>query len=79
MKPERIKKHCSSCGKQTIKGKGLEFISSIIRDGSGTVDVSNSDMSHLDNTSFSLNSLSITNKTYIASEFNSYVVKLKNN
>jgi prenyltransferase beta subunit len=77
MKPERIIKHCSLCGKKTIKGKDLEFISSIIRDGSGTVDTSNEDMSHLDNTSFSLNSLSITNKTYIASEFNSYVVRLK--
>lgn len=63
--------------KMEKKGKELNFISWIKRDGSGTEDVSTSDMTHLDDTTFKINCLSITNKTYIASEFNSYVVKLK--
>ena len=62
----------------TIKGKDLIFISWIKRDGSGTEDVSNKDMSSDDETIFTLNCLSISEKTYIANEFNSYVVKLKN-
>lgn len=60
-----------------VKGSELIFISSILRDGSGTVNVSNIDMSHLNSRIFILTSLSVTNGTYIASEFNSYVVKLK--
>lgn len=60
-----------------LKGCDLIFISQIKRDGSGTIDLSNKDMSHYENTTFILNRLSISNDTYIASEFNSYVVKLK--
>lgn len=59
----------------TKLGKNLEFISRIKRDGSGTEPVN--DCKHLDNTVFELNCLSITQGTWIASEFNSYVVKLK--
>lgn len=59
------------------KGKYLEFISRILRDGSGTVNVKDKDMRHLNNTKFSMSRLSITENTWIASEFNSYVVKIK--
>ena len=68
--------HCALCGRKTVKGSELIFISNIARDGSKTSDLTNTDMSHLNNTAFALNSLSITNKTYIACEFNSYVVRL---
>ena len=58
------------------KGRELIFISRILRDGSGVepVDV---DMSHLDKTKFTMNCLSITKGTWIACEFNSFVVKIK--
>jgi hypothetical protein len=56
-------------------GKELIFISVIRRDGSGTDPVK--DAKHLDNTNFTITCLSITKGTYIASEFNSYVVKFK--
>lgn len=59
------------------KGKELEFISCILRDGSGTSSVKDTDMRHLDETVFNLQCLSITQKTWIASEFNSYVVRIK--
>lgn len=68
--------YCASCGRKTAKGSELIFISNIARDGGKTSDLTNTDMSHLNNTVFVLNSLSITNKTYIACEFNSYVVRL---
>ena len=62
--------------RKTAKGSELIFISNIARDGSKTSDLTKTDMSHLNSTVFVLNSLSITNKTYIACEFNSYVVQL---
>ena len=58
-------------------GSELEFISRIKRDGSGTV--VDDDYSHLTKTKFRMSCLSITYGTWIASEFNSYVVKLKPN
>lgn len=67
---------CASCHRMKAKGRELIFISFIKRDGSGTIEISKN-MSHLDNTVFDLNSLSITNKTYIACEFNSYVVRFR--
>jgi len=67
---------CELCRREKAKGSVLIFISSIKRDGSGVSDVSNTSMSHLNNTVFKLNTLSLTNKTYIASEFNSYVVRI---
>ncbi len=60
-----------------IQGKDLIFISAISRDGDGTLPLKNIGMNHLDNDWFKINCLSLTNKTYIASGFNSYVVKLK--
>jgi len=61
------------------KGKDLIFISRIRRDGSGVEMVEEQvvaqDLSQ--NETFEINCLSITNGTYIASGFNSYVVKLK--
>ena len=58
-------------------GRQLEFISWIVRDGSGTTPVGSKDMDHLANEKFSITCLSMTEKTYIAAGFNSYVVKLK--
>ncbi len=57
-------------------GEELIFISQINRDGNGTTQVTETP-EHLLKESFAINSLSLTNKTYIASGFNSYVVKLK--
>lgn len=72
------------------KGKELEFISWIKRDGSGTVPVGTEwdvdkdypkldDVSHLDDDEFTIVGLSLSKKTFIASGFNSWVVKLKSN
>lgn len=69
-------------------GKQLEFISVIKRDGSGVIAIptqwnENSDypkvdnMAYLDDDIFTISILSLTEKTYIASGFNSFVVKLK--
>lgn len=61
-------------------GKDLIFISRILRDGSGVEPISDqSSMDFVKNTKFQMVCLSITNGTYIASEFNSYVVKPKDN
>ena len=57
-------------------GKELIFISMILRDGSGTKDCLKLDMCNLDNERFEINCLSISHGTYIASGFNSYVVKI---
>ncbi len=57
-------------------GKELEFISCIKRDGSGTSPIE-AEPKHLQETTFVLAGLSITLGTFIASEFNSYVVKIK--
>ena len=69
--------YCDVCLRKRAKGKELIFISAIKRDGSGTSVFKDNSMSHLDNTEFVINSLSITNKTYIACEFNSYVVRFR--
>lgn len=72
------------------KGKDLIFASLILRDGSGTIPVgtewtTNSnhprtdDISYMDDDLFTLNTLSISHKTYIASGFNSWVLMLKPN
>ena len=69
-------------------GKELEFISWIKRDGTGTIMIGGEwnssmdmpkidDMSYEDDSTFDVNGLSITNKTFIACGFNSFVVKLK--
>jgi len=75
---KRYVKRCALCGDYQAKGKELNFISWIKRDGSGTDYITKeNDMRHLDDTTFNINGLSLTNGTYIASEFNSYVVKFK--
>ena len=67
------------------KAKDLDFISWIKRDGSGTEPVPDDMLESMLNNKFSkddeykLNVLSLSNKTFIASGFNSFVVKLKNN
>lgn len=73
-----------------VKGSKLEFISFIKRDGSGTILVGtewdtnsnhpktdDTEMSYLDDDEFNLTILSLSNKTYIASAFNTWVVKIK--
>lgn len=61
------------------KGKKLEFISKIKRDGSGVEPVEKEYIDLIRNDEFVLNRLSITEDTYIASGFNSLVVRLKEN
>ena len=70
--------------KNKAKAKELEFISWIKRDGSGTEKVPEDMLENMLNNKFAkddyfrLNVLSLSNKTFIASGFNSFVVKLKN-
>lgn len=64
------------------KASELEFISRIKRDGSGVQILGKEDCDKLASAEyfdevFALNPLSITHETYIASGFNSYVVKYK--
>lgn len=70
------------------KGKQLHFISFVKRDGTGTIMIPSKwddksgypkvdDMSYVDDETFRLSVLSLTEKTFIASGFNSFVVKLK--
>jgi hypothetical protein len=66
-----------------MKSTELIFISRIKRDGSGTQKVFKKDIKHLTENKFAkqeeytISGLSISHGTYIASGFNSYVVKLK--
>jgi hypothetical protein len=71
-------------------GKELEFISWIKRDGSDVIPVGTEwnkdcghpktdDMNYLDDTEFEIRAISMTYKTFIASGFNTWVVKLKEN
>ncbi len=57
-------------------GSELLFISKINRDGKSVDILSKTPKSELQ-TVFKLTSLSLSNETFIASEFNSYVVKIK--
>jgi hypothetical protein len=70
------------------KGKQLDFISFIKRDGTGTIMVGTKwdknksypkvdDMSYLDDEIFEVTCLSLSNKTFIASGFNSFVVRIR--
>lgn len=67
------------------KAHELEFISQIERDGSGTTKVEESYLkSMLENplmkdTDFELHRLSLSEKTFIAFNFNAFVVRLKKN
>ena len=58
-------------------GKELEFISWIKRDGSGTKMVKKKLIELMQEDTFKVNCLSLTEKTFIASGFNSFVVRLK--
>ena len=58
-------------------GRELEFINQINSDGSGVTSVDNKYLEYIKNDRFQLSCLSITEKTWIASGFNSFVVKLK--
>jgi len=65
------------------KASELEFISQIKRDGSGVTKIKESFTKVMEgnnlmlNDVFEINCLSISEKTFIASGFNSFVVKLK--
>jgi len=63
--------------------KDLIFISNIMRDGKNILMIDKELQEHLEkdtiDISYDLTMLSMTYKTYIASGFNSYVVKLKSN
>jgi len=59
-------------------GKELDFISWIKRDGSGTGMVKKRLIELMQDDVFQVNCLSITEGTFVASGFNSFVVKLKN-
>jgi len=65
------------------KAQKLEFISQINRDGSGTTPVSESYLKAMhENTLmkdeyFDLYALSLTEKTFIAINFNAFVIRLK--
>lgn len=58
-------------------GRELKFISRIDGDGKKIILLDKEDMSNWDRETFKLNCLSITNNTWIASAFSSFVVKLK--
>lgn len=68
-----------------LKAKDLDFISVINRDGNGTSPVSESYLKNMlenkfmKDELFEVRVLSISEKTYIASKFNSFVVRLKEN
>ena len=62
------------------KGKDLIFVSQINRDGSGTnTNISTKLIDIIQNDTFKVFPLSLSEKTFIAIEFNSFVVKLKEN
>lgn len=61
----------------TKKGRELEFISIIKRDGSGTTPVDDSFTDFVQDTDFDMIRLSMTEDTWIATRVNSYVVRIK--
>lgn len=64
--------------KRKRKGSELEFISWINRDGSGTVPITAGMLEAVQGETFRVYGLSLTQATYIAIGFNSFVVRLKN-
>jgi hypothetical protein len=59
-------------------GKDLIFISQIKRDGSGVdIDISKEYIKMMEDDLFRLTVLSLSEETFIAREFNTFVVKLK--
>lgn len=61
----------------TKKGRELEFISRINRDGSGTTPVDDSFIDFVQEDDFDIIRLSMTEDTWIATYVNAYVVRLK--
>jgi hypothetical protein len=62
-----------------LKGKDLEFISWIKRDGSGTDKIGDELIDIMQESNFEVNSLSLSFNTYVATDrMNWFVVKLKN-
>lgn len=59
------------------KGKDLLFISQINRDGSGTIPVSKEYIKLMKSDMFTINGMSMSERTYIACGFNSFVVRIK--
>jgi hypothetical protein len=59
------------------KGKNLEFISWINRDGKGTKRIPSQLLGLLQDEMFYIRRLSLTENTFIAFNFNAYVVKIK--
>lgn len=64
--------------KGKLKGSQLIFISRIRRDGMSLEICNKDDMNYINDELFELRILSLSKGTYIASNFNSYIVKLKN-
>lgn len=64
--------------KGKLKGSELIFISRIRRDGMSLEICNKDDMNYVNDEIFELRILSLSKGTYIASNFNSYIVKLKN-
>lgn len=62
---------------ENVYGKDLIFISQINFTGTGMIDIFEKRMNFEFDTKFKLTALSISQKTFIASEFNTYTVKLK--
>jgi hypothetical protein len=60
-----------------MKGSKLQFISQILRDGSSTITVPENYVQFMQNDNFKMQCLSITEKTWIASCMNSFVVRIK--
>ena len=60
-----------------ILGSELEFISEINRDGSGTEKIPESYLAMMKKETFRVYCLSISRKTFLASNFNWFVVRLK--
>lgn len=62
---------------EKVSGRKLDFISQICRDGNGTAPIARGYLSILRKQKFRISCLSLTQETYIASGFNSFVVRLK--
>lgn len=60
-----------------IKGDQLEFIGLISRDGKNILPVTESVYEDHKDEYYTLNGLSTTHKTFVASGFNTFIVKLK--
>lgn len=70
-------RRCPLCSASEVEGKRLEFIARIHRDGGGVTPMAGKDTSIIERAVYSLQCLSITQGTWIASNFNSYVVRIR--